>query len=411
MAERIAVPDSMTALINQAGNSLPWETLAAAVSGPFQPVVESDDLAAVAIGLLQAFHHDRTVTLVDAGAGPECEGLDPEAGPAGGETWSPLTGRADIMTLLAGPSRGRVRFLTSGTTGPRRQVRHGLKTLLRGVRRHPSLAQAIWGNGYHPAHMAGVQVLLQGLATGCPVVQLFGLEREPLRQRLLDHRITHLSATPSFYRFLLPALRGREFPELCRVTLGGEAFDPRLAATLGEAFPEARIRNIYASTEAGSLFVADGDTFRVSNALEVSVKIEQGELWLARDLLGDWDGAPAWYATGDQVEIVDPAPLRFRFLGRSATGINVGGYTVHPEAVEAALCGHPGIARARVFGRPQALIGNLLMADLVAEPGVAPPAEAAIRKFLSRTCQPFEIPRMLRFVDSLNQTPSGKIRR
>ncbi|MFO7726051.1 MAG: fatty acid--CoA ligase family protein [Oceanipulchritudo sp.] len=403
--------DPMTALINHAGDPLTWESLAEAVSGPFQPVVTSDDAIAVAIGLLQAIHHEGTVTLADAGAELETEGLEGKTAQAGGKARAPLTDRADIMTLLDGPSRGQIRFLTSGTTGPRKQVIHGLATLLRGVRRHPSLAQARWGSGYHPAHMAGVQVLLQALATGCPVVQLFGLEREPLRQRLHDHRITHLSATPSFYRFLLPTLKGREFPDISQVTLGGEAFDPQLAAALREAFPAARIRNIYASTEAGSLFVADGDAFLVGEALEGSVKIEQGELWLARDLLGDWDGTPAWYATGDWVEIVDPAPLRFRFVGRSTTGINVGGYTVHPETVEAALCGHPAIAGARVFGRPQALVGNLLMAELVAEPGMTPPGEAAIRKFLTRTCQPFEIPRILRFVDSLDQTPSGKIRR
>jgi acyl-coenzyme A synthetase/AMP-(fatty) acid ligase len=316
------------------------------------------------------------------------------------------------MDLLAGNRAGRVGFLTSGTTGTPRVVHHGLPTLSRGVRRGPELEAAIWGNGYHPAHMAGVQVLLQAMGTGCPCVQLHGLEPPEILRRIREAGISHLSATPGLFRFLLPVLEvEKPLTGIRRLTLGGEAFDPPLAARLKAVFPGARVGNIYASTEAGSLFVAEGDCFRISPRLEGQVKVVDGELWLAAPLLGELEIAGPWYATGDQVAVVGDYPLRIRFVGRTRTRLKVSGYPVHPEAVEAALIRHPAIAEARVHGRPHSLVGHLLEADCVPEKGASLPDEAELRRFLARTCQPHEIPRIFRFVERIEKTTSGKARR
>jgi acyl-coenzyme A synthetase/AMP-(fatty) acid ligase len=259
--------------------------------------------------------------------------------------------------------------------------------------------------------MAGIQVLVQSLATGRPCVQLHGLSAEQVLERIQAMRITHLSATPSFFRFLLPAFKGRTPSSVLQLTLGGECFDPALAEQLRDAFPAARICNVYASTEAGSLFVSSGDCFEVKPALTQQVKVVDGELWIASDLLGKGCVESDWYATGDRVEVLSSEPLRFRFAGRESATINVGGYTIYPEKIEAALCAHPAVAQAHVYGRPQALIGNLLMADWVAVVEAPTPSERELRCFLSETCQAHEIPRILKEVNQLQHTPTGKILR
>ena len=42
-------------------------------------------------------------------------------------------------------------------------------------------------------------------------------------------------------------------------------------------FPNAKVKNIYASTEAGSIFASDGDLFKIPTKFESLIKIENNE--------------------------------------------------------------------------------------------------------------------------------------
>ena len=150
---------------------------------------------------------------------------------------------------------------------------------------------------------------------GNPLVDLWGKARNEQAMLIERHGVTHLSATPSFYRLLLPLERPN--PVVRRVSLGGEGSDEDLRARLRAAFPNAKISNIYASTEAGSLFISEGGVFTVPEGLVSQVRVREGALELHRSLLAEFtDGAAGdWYATGDQVEIVADAPLAFRLVG------------------------------------------------------------------------------------------------
>jgi hypothetical protein len=90
--------------------------------------------------------------------------------------------------------------------------------------------------------MAGVQVFLQALFNRNLLVNLFGLPSEDALRLLGEHGVTHLSATPSFYRLLLPA--NTILPEVRAVTLGGERTDASLLERLRPLFPNARFRNV-----------------------------------------------------------------------------------------------------------------------------------------------------------------------
>ena len=89
--------------------------------------------------------------------------------------------------------------------------------------------------------------------------------------------------------------------------------------------------------------------------------------------------------------------------------INVGGSKVNPHEVESVLEAHPAVARARVFGRKNSVLGQLLCAEVVAR-GAAP-AEADLREFAGAQLQPFKVPRMFRFVDQIAATRTGKLSR
>ena len=320
----------------------------------------------------------------------------------------------DLATLLARllrESRTHLTLYTSGSTGLPKEVRHPLANLCRVLRVDERHAADVWGFAYNPTHIAGVQVFLQALFNRNPLVNLFQLPRDTVRHLVNARGVTHLSATPSFYRLLLPA--GDPLNSIRSVTLGGERTDASLLERLRPLFPNARFRNLYASTEAGTLLAADGDVFSIPLPLADVVRIRDSQLEIHRSLLGEFGGGTthpeSWYATGDVVELVSETPLRFRIVSRDRDWINVGGNKVNPAEVEAVLLTHPAVRETRVVGRANSVLGHLLVAEVV--PAGVTPDEAELRRFLNERLQPFKVPRLLRFVTELSRTRTGKLKR
>lgn len=337
----------------------------------------------------------------------------------------------DLRRGAAGESTARIGLFTSGSSGLPKLVWHSVSSLARGVRVSPRHAEAVWGLAYSPTHIAGIQVYLQALANNCRLVDLYERSQAEILTTIEQEEITHLSATPSFYRLLVSD--GGSLKKIRSVTLGGEPVDARLIERLRLFFPNARFHNVYASTEAGTLLIAQGDQFEISATLAGQLVIREGTLHVHRSLLGEFSTStansmpgestpaierqsaektaedPEWYDTGDVVEILNECPLRFRIVARQRDWVNVGGIKVNPHEVESVLEEFPGIRRARVFGRANSITGNILAAELQCR-GIAP-TEAAVREHAAARLQPFKVPRLIHFVDSFGQTRTGKLAR
>ena len=64
------------------------------------------------------------------------------------------------------------------------------------------------------------------------------------------------------------------YSSVCRVTLGGEKSSQHLYNQICKIFPNAKVNNIYASTEAGSLFVSRDDCFQIPNVLYEKIQVD-----------------------------------------------------------------------------------------------------------------------------------------
>jgi long-chain acyl-CoA synthetase len=128
--------------------------------------------------------------------------------------------------------------------------------------------------------------------------------------------------------------------------------------------------------------------------------------WKPRVGVLDGEG---WFATGDLAEI--DGERRVVLLGRSLAVIGVGGMKFFPEEVEAVLCEHAGIERARVFGRPHPDFGMVPMAEVVVKSGSAAPAPLDLLALCRARVSRHKVPAEIRVVDSIPLTPSGKIKR
>ena len=103
---------------------------------------------------------------------------------------------------------------------------------------------------------------------------------------------------------------------------------------------------------------------------------------------------------------------RVIFLGRASGVINVGGNKVPPEKVESVILSVEGVSQAKVYGQPNSVLGNLVVADIVIEPNLDwVIISQTIRSQCKLLLQRFETPVKLRKIDSLVMSPTGKLNR
>lgn len=308
-------------------------------------------------------------------------------------------------------STSEISIFTSGTTGQPKKVIHSVQTLTRTVRSGAKYVGQVWAYAYNPTHMAGLQVFFQALFNLNTFVNVFNATRSEVYALITQYGITHISATPTFYRLLLPFEKA--YNTVQRVTLGGEKSDNHLYEAIHQIFPEAKINNVYASTEAGTLFAAKGDCFQIPDALKDKFKVVDDELLIHRSLLGQSENIrfdSDFYHSGDLIEWVCQQDGIFRFKSRKNELINVGGYKVNPGEVESAINAIPGVRQSLVYGKANSVLGNVLCAEIQIEEGKSL-TELEIRKLLKASLQDFKIPRRIKFVDSFALTRTGKLKR
>lgn len=304
----------------------------------------------------------------------------------------------------------KITLFTSGTTGMPKKISHGFDSISRFVKHDEKRKENIWGFAYNPTHMAGLQVFFQAFLNQNTIVRLFGVSRTDCFKLINDFKITNISATPTFYRLLLPP--DSICHSLQNLTSGGEKFDSITLQKLKHMFPNSLIRNVYASTEAGALFASKDDVFYITPETSHLIKIVDNELYLDGSLIGESDNlelVDGWYRTGDVIDVVSKDPYAFRFVSRKSDGINTGGYKVNPNEVEDVIRLCNGVIDVSVFGKKNSLLGNIVICQVVRSDISL--TEKQLRLFLQEKLQEFKIPRIITFVDSLKITRSGKLSR
>lgn len=327
----------------------------------------------------------------------------------------------------AGSDDSELLIMTSGTTGRPKCARYDWRNLFAQIAsRKRGDEAARWLLAYRLSHFAGVQVLAHVIASRSTlVVPLSGRVADAV-DAMMAFGVSHVSSTPTFWRFAMALLRGRreELATLKHISLGSEAVSAALLRQLGELFPEARIVQIYASTESGScVSVADMkpglpvSVLSRPEAAAVRFRIEDGELFIkSRNGMTDYlneasdgDHVPGrWRATGDMVRVEDG---RIVFLGRRSETINVGGVKVLPLEVEVLVQAAPGVRLARVYGKRNPVMGQIVAVDYVADD--ACPAER-VEDGIREVCMAlprYSRPQSFNRVESLETSNNKLVRR
>jgi O-succinylbenzoic acid--CoA ligase len=308
---------------------------------------------------------------------------------------------------LAGEAVAALMY-TSGTTGEPREVPltydNWLSSALGSAVALGLSLEERWLCPMPLAHVGGLSILIRSAIYATTVVLHERFDTEAVLATLSDRAqaITLVSLVPTMLARLLDAGL-REPPSLRWALLGGGPIPPPLLTRAARA--GVPVAPTYGMTEACSQIATNGwplpgFELRVADDGEILVR---GPSVSAAAL--DEDG---WLHTGDLGALADGG--RLTICGRKSDTIVTGGENVAPAEVEAILLGHPAVADAGVFSRPDGEWGEAVVAAVVLRPGLDAEADQ-LRAFCLERLASFKVPKAFAFVSDLPRTESGKLLR
>jgi acyl-coenzyme A synthetase/AMP-(fatty) acid ligase len=318
-------------------------------------------------------------------------------------------GVSDIDDLINNiyASNKSINLYTSGTTGEPKEIHQSFKNMVRNIKVSESRVDDVWGLFYHPTKMAGYQVFFQALLNKNTLVNMFQYDFKDVIDRIQTYSVTHISATPTLYKMIVS--NDITFDSVQRITFGGEGSTEKFQNQIQKYFPNAKMKNIYASTEAGSIFASDGDLFRIPTKFENLIKIENNEIWIHRNIVGESDFikfSGDWYNSGDLVEFVDEH--LFKIIGRSSNVVKIAGYSVNLESVEQKIQKMEFVKLCRVYAEENSVLGNILVCEMIQ---IGELNMRDVKQSLSNSLEKYEIPTKIKFVKSIEVNENGKIKR
>ncbi|KAA0020173.1 o-succinylbenzoate--CoA ligase [Antrihabitans cavernicola] len=264
-------------------------------------------------------------------------------------------------------------------------------------------------------HIAGLQVLLRGLAAGTePTIVDVSAGFDPA------DLVTGIAAMPGPRRYtsLVPTqlVKVLDNPdavaalaELDAVMLGGAA-TPVPLRQRAESEGITLVRT-YGMSETCGGCVYDGVPLDCAE-----VEISDGRVLLGGAMLSSgYRGLPdhpafarsGWFATED-AGTFDYGVLTI--LGRLDEAISTGGLTVVPQVVEAALATHPDVRECAVFGVTDPRLGERVVAAVIPVPGSTPTVEQ-LRDHVAQQLDSTAAPREVHLIDALPLRGPGKVDR
>lgn len=288
-------------------------------------------------------------------------------------------------------------------------------------------------------HVYGNVVINGTFLVGGTVVLMERFDPGAALRLVAEHRATMFEGVPAMYAMLLahPDLDATDLGSLTRCTVGGqtipvstvERWQERSGAPLIELWGMTEVSGLgtthalHAPPLPGSIGVSlPGIEVRVADLADPTRDAplgQPGELMVRGPIvmLG-YHGNPqataeaiepdGWLHTGDVATMSPTGHLHV--VDRRKDMIITGGYNVYPAEIERVLAAHPAVAMVAVGPVPDDVRGEVACAYVVLREG-ASVTGAELVEYSAGSLAAYKKPRLVRFVDTLPATSTGKIMR
>ncbi len=335
---------------------------------------------------------------------------------------------------------------TSGTTGRPKGALIDQRALL--MARHIELGDPQFPVGDDerilvsvPAfHLGGITMMLIGLIRGATCILTQDASAANMLALSRRHAVTLTWLVPTMIHELVEVAEAEHvrLPHLRTIMYGAAPISPDLLMRARDILG-CGLSNAYGATEIGTCTLlppADHDPARpdllrsVGRALagtRIEVRAADGQPLPAGTAGEVWVETPArmtrywnrpeetaavlvdgWYRTGDGGYLDEAGYLYL--TDRIKDMILSGGENIYPVEVENALRAHPAVQDVAVVGMPDERWGETVAAVIELRPGSSLAPDDAIRHVRERLAH-YKAPRLVRFVERLPRTASGKVSR
>jgi fatty-acyl-CoA synthase len=401
-----------------------------------------DELAASTPGLLDGppgqlasarFPYLRRV--FDVSGGPAAGAREPvEALLAAGEGVPDAV--LDAAAAALTPADDAVVIYTSGTTERPKGILHSHRSPTLQSWRFAARQRLVAGDRVYSAFpffwTAGFAMVMgSSLSAGACLVVAETFDAEETLRTIQDEKVSIVHAWPHHQAQLRDHPRNLDY-DLSTIRNNGERFRPGAdevslgTSRAGYGMTETFTIVTSASVDAAKDVVEDshgyllpGNVMRILDPEtrellgpgqegEILVKgttLMRGYLGLPPEACFDADG---FFHSGDTGYVDDRGLLHW--TGRATELIKTGGANVSPVEVETVLAKHPGLLASAVVGLPDDLLGELVVACVVARPD-ADVDEDGVRTFVRDHVSSFKVPRRVLFftADELPTTGTDKV--
>ena len=286
-------------------------------------------------------------------------------------------------------------------------------------------------------HIADFPAMFAAPAFGASQVTIPKFSPQTFCETVERERVSHTVLVPTMINLLtqFPEARRYDLSSLDVLAYGGSPMAPELIERTKELLPWSKLVQVYGLSETGFLTgLQDREHTqdrllscgRPCPGIDLQVIDESGEQVEAGTrgelaarganvMRGYWNNPEdstlafrdVWFRTGD-IGYQDSHGY-FYILDRLKDMIVTGGENVYSGEVEAVIYAHPAVREAAVFGIPDPKWGELVMACVVARPGMAVTVEELVAH-CRQSLASYKIPRRVEFLDTeLPKSGSGKV--
>jgi acyl-CoA synthetase (AMP-forming)/AMP-acid ligase II len=371
--------------------------------------------------------------------------------PLGTESWGEFVTKGtdgeartevDRRGAAVGPDDASDILFTSGTTGfPKGVVQTHARTLqvatdwvaMTGLTADDRYLMV---NPYF--HMFGLKAgILACVAAGATMLPEAVFDVDRVLRRVVDENVTVLPGAPTIYQAILdhPGRGALDLSSLRLAVTGAADIPVELIRRIHDELPFSVVIAGYGLTEGGTaaattpgddpetiattvgrprpgfeVRIVDGQGHDVADGEPGEILLRSGSIMSHYlddpEATAEAVSADGWLRTGDLGAITSNGCLEI--VGRSKDMFIVGGFNAYPAEIENALLRHPDVQQVAVIGVPDERLGEVGMAFVVPQPGVATTPDAIIGWSRDQMAN-YKVPRAVQVVDSLPLNATGKV--
>jgi long-chain acyl-CoA synthetase len=278
-------------------------------------------------------------------------------------------------------------------------------------------------------------VMMSSFFSGATIIVVDRFEAEKVLENITNHKTTYFAGTPTMFVYLIQAFDpGTHDVSQMRVVNSGGAHCPaKVIEDVEKAFG-VTFMDGYGQTEGCGFTTLNpivgvrkpdsvgvpianiwvkivDDNFVELPPNEVGEIVEKGDVfsihgYWKRPEINEEAYREGWFHSGDLGYVDEDGYLYV--VDRKQDLIITGGANIYPVEVEETLYTHPAVALAAVIGIPDEVKGELAKAYIVLKEGTTA-TEKEIIDYVRGGIAKYKAPRMVEFMETLPQGPTGKI--